>query len=238
VKWFKHISATHSDPDFMEAEMSYGASASYVFWRTLEILAKENSVDKPLKISEKVFKMYFPAIKTGTLWRVLGFFSYKRRINLLQMEGGYITIFCPKLLELSSTYTEKVRREFDQGSTNSDPKKKKKKEKKKKNILSTGGGEPPPKEKGLVFHDIDENTLWKRRQPISLAQNEEEYLSCCRWWFEKAPKSYYRSLDEDLECDSVQWAKKTYVWLENTGQRRKLMSKLLINFCKPKFKKE
>jgi len=136
MKWFKHLSATHSDPDFMEAEMIFGTAGPYVFWRTLEILAKEDAVEEPLEINKKVFRRYFPGIKSGTLWKVLGYYSDKRRINIVHKAEEYITIFCPKLCDISSDYSSKVRRDSESTEVKYPPQKKKenKKKKEKENI--------------------------------------------------------------------------------------------------------
>ena len=88
MKWFKHLTTSISDPDIMESELRFKANGPYVFFRTLEILAREDCIDKPLQIHFKVFKAYFPSTSAKVLLKVLQYFSEKSRISYTKVENN------------------------------------------------------------------------------------------------------------------------------------------------------
>jgi len=118
MKWFKHLVNSTSDPNLMEAELKFKANGTYVFWRVLEILAREDILVKPLIMNFKVFKSWFPAISSKKLKDILQFFCDKKRISVEYINGD-IKIFCKKLSVISSNYTKKVQRDYEE-STNSE----------------------------------------------------------------------------------------------------------------------
>ena len=113
MNWFKHLVTSTSDPDIMESEVKFKTAGPYVFWRVLEILAREDALDKPLVMDFKAFKMWFPSVSCNKLKEILRYFSSKKRINGSIVEN-IITIHCCKLSDISSNYTKKIRREYDQ----------------------------------------------------------------------------------------------------------------------------
>ena len=108
MKWFKHLSASFHDPDIMESELQFGAKGPHIFWRTLEILSAEDAVDKPLAVNFKVFKQWIPSCKPSTIKLVLDWYALRKRLQISYQEES-ITIFCPKLSDISSDYSRKVR---------------------------------------------------------------------------------------------------------------------------------
>jgi hypothetical protein len=109
MKWFKHLVNSTSDPDLMEAELKFKANGTYVFWRLLEILSREDALDKPLIINFTVFRNWFPSISKQNLIKILSFFDQKSRITY-SLLGENISVYCNKLSIISSEYTNKVRR--------------------------------------------------------------------------------------------------------------------------------
>jgi len=108
MKWFKHWSTSTSDPDLMESEVRFKAAGPYVFWRTLEVLSKEDATENALNINFKVFKTFFPSTSANKLKEILEYFDKKSRI-FVNYEDENILIFCNKLAVLSSDYNAKVR---------------------------------------------------------------------------------------------------------------------------------
>jgi len=109
MKWFKHLVGSTSDPDLMESETLFKSDGTYVFWRVLEILSREDVFQEPLVINFATFHLWFPAISKKKLIKVLDFFNKKKRI-LYHFEDENISIFCDKLLVISSDYAAKLQK--------------------------------------------------------------------------------------------------------------------------------
>ncbi len=107
MKWFKHLVGSTSDPDLMEAETLYKANGTYVFFRTLEILAREDVFKAPLIMNFDAFRLWFPAISKRKLIEILQFFDKKNRFSF-QLLGKNISIYCDKLSTISSDYAVKI----------------------------------------------------------------------------------------------------------------------------------
>ncbi len=113
MKWFKHLANSTSDPDLMESEVRFKSAGPYVFWRVVEILAREDALDGPLIMNFKVFRSWFPSVSVNKLREILQYFGEKERITG-KRDGENIIIHCPKLLEISSGYALKLRRKSEQ----------------------------------------------------------------------------------------------------------------------------
>lgn len=107
MKWFKHLTASTSDPDLMESESLFKAAGPYVYWRTIEILARENVLKDNFEMDFKAFKLYYPSVSKNKLKQILKFFSQKKRF-FLKYNGENISIFCHKLSTISANYKGKV----------------------------------------------------------------------------------------------------------------------------------
>jgi len=110
----------------MESEIKFGTAGPYVFWRTLEILAREDAIEEPLVVNFKVFKAWFPSTSAPKLLKVLSYFDHKLRISCSK-DGDDIKIFCDKLALISDTYTKYIRRNVEATAKNSCARRKKKK---------------------------------------------------------------------------------------------------------------
>jgi len=107
VKWFKHLVASTGDPDLMESEVRFKADGPYVFWRAVEIMAREDAHCKPLTINRRVFEMYFPSVSAKRLRTILSYFQDKKRFTVRYSEENLV-IFCDKLSTISAPYAAKV----------------------------------------------------------------------------------------------------------------------------------
>ena len=127
MNWFKHFVNSTSDPDLMESETKFKTAGPYVFWRTLEILSRENALKEPLVMDFSTFKMWFPSISKPKLKEILIFFTKKRtnfdkipRITCSWFEKS-ISIHCEKLSSISSDYIKKIQSKNGQCPKKSDP---------------------------------------------------------------------------------------------------------------------
>jgi len=85
--------------------------------------------------------------------------------------------------------------------------------------------------KKIKFSEIN-GVEWRKAQPISFNQSDEDYLKTAKWWIENAPDSYWREINERLNCDSFMAAKEAFTWLENSGEKRDFMGKLMFTFIR------
>lgn len=109
MKWFKHISDSHNDPDLNVAWDKFGDKAVILFWITLELYAKEfdkNSADKDgfIPITNWFHFQNQTRMKRKSIQNVLVFFASKNRI-LLKPDKDYVFIKIPKFIELADNYT-------------------------------------------------------------------------------------------------------------------------------------
>jgi len=108
LKWFKHLSDSHNDPDLSVAWDKFGDAGIIVFWVTMEMYAKEfEHLDKKgdgfLKIGLKNYRRTLRKtfIKVES---ILNFYQKKSRI-FFKIEGDYILLKIPKFIELSDNYS-------------------------------------------------------------------------------------------------------------------------------------
>jgi hypothetical protein len=111
VKWIKHLVDSGDDPDIMDAVNIFGPAGYYVFFRTLELMAREFSVDTPgenifsIPILRKKFQISFKKVE-----EILKFFDEKDRIKVKFLNGDKllsIHLKCEKLKELSDEFTQR-----------------------------------------------------------------------------------------------------------------------------------
>ncbi|MCK4521386.1 MAG: hypothetical protein KAU20_02345 [Nanoarchaeota archaeon] len=135
--WFKHIARSTSDPDILESIFTFGSDGYFVFFNTLEVLSRENCVEKPLSINFDAYHSYFPRVTKRKLKEILTFFEGKKRFFLkknskkIPFFDKSFSISCNKLSALSDTYTKNVRRKLSQSDNNVSNKKQNKKRTKK-----------------------------------------------------------------------------------------------------------
>ncbi len=111
MKWLKHLVDSGDDPDIGEAIVRFGPYGYYVFFRTLEVMAREFDVANP---GVNTFPVDYLRKKYTQRWsftrRALEFFSSKGRIKIeFGVDNGLetITLNCPKLRDLCDEYTQK-----------------------------------------------------------------------------------------------------------------------------------
>ena len=111
VKWYKHLVDSGDDPDIDSAVILFGSDGYYVFFRTLEIMAREFDIESPGKnifLWEFLRKKY--RISGRKLTKILSFFHQKNRIFFRVFKDGkndMVELNCPKLKSLSDEYTQK-----------------------------------------------------------------------------------------------------------------------------------
>jgi len=108
LRWFKHLSDSHNDPDLSVAWDKFGDAGVTVFWVTMEMYAKEfehldKNSDGFLKIGLKNYRRTLRKtfIKVES---ILNFYQKKSRI-FFKIEGDYILFKIPKFIELSDNYS-------------------------------------------------------------------------------------------------------------------------------------
>lgn len=111
MKWYKHLVDSGDDPDIDSAVILFGPDGYYVFFRTLEIMAREFDVENPGKnvfLWEFLRKKY--RISARKLRKILSFFHQKNRILFRVFNDGrneMVELNCPKLKSLCDEYTQK-----------------------------------------------------------------------------------------------------------------------------------
>ena len=115
MRWFKHLVDSGDDPDLQEAIYYFGSDAYYVFFRTMEIMAREYKEETPgfnCFLFETYRKKY--RISGRKLMTILEFFDQKKRILVRTFDKDkniYIELNCPKLKELTERKsTDSVRK--------------------------------------------------------------------------------------------------------------------------------
>lgn len=113
MKWFKHLTASGSDPDIGAVIDEFGFKGYYLFFRTVEVMSIEFDVENPGKNTFNFhwFLDQFPRkIDRKTLINFLNSTQKKRRIYY-SLNGKDIHLNCPKLKDLTDEYTEKIVRQ-------------------------------------------------------------------------------------------------------------------------------
>ena len=115
MKWLKHLVESGDDPDIMEAIIRFKSDGYYVFFRVLEIMAREFNVEKP---GVNTFAVDVLRKKLSVSWqktvKILQFYHKKKRIFVSFSKRcgiNHITLNCPKLKELCDEYTQKILKE-------------------------------------------------------------------------------------------------------------------------------
>jgi hypothetical protein len=109
--WYKHLSASGNDPDIDDSVSKFGPAGYYVFFRTLEVMAREFDVKKPgfNRFSVEFFRKKFRISWQKTV-KILNFFDQRKRIFMkhCELDGmPAIELNCPKLKKLCDEYTAK-----------------------------------------------------------------------------------------------------------------------------------
>jgi len=107
MKWFKHLTASGSDPDIGELMDALGFEGYYLFFRTIEIMSIEFDINNPgqSSFSFKWFLDQFSRkITRKKLIAFLDITNKKKRI-LYSLNGTVIHLNCPKLKNLTDEYT-------------------------------------------------------------------------------------------------------------------------------------
>ena len=123
MKWFKHLTASRTDPDIGAIMDRFGYKGYFLFFRTLEIMSDEFSVENPARneFSFKWFLSQFPRnIDRKTLVKFYGFCqnSLEKKRIIYSLNGKTISINFPKLKDLTDDYTSRVVRSKSEVSTN------------------------------------------------------------------------------------------------------------------------
>ena len=111
MKWYKHLVDSGDDPDIDSAVILFGSDGYYVFFRTLEIMAREFDIQNPGKnifLWEFLRKRY--RISGRKLLKILSFFHQSDRIFCRVFKDGnkdMIELNCPKLKQLCDEYSQK-----------------------------------------------------------------------------------------------------------------------------------
>lgn len=107
MKWFKHLTASGSDPDIGELMDEIGFEGYYLFFRTIEIMSTEFNIDNP---GQNLFNFgwflsqFSRKITKKKLINFLEITSKNKRI-FYSMNGKFIHLNCPKLKNLTDEYT-------------------------------------------------------------------------------------------------------------------------------------
>ena len=114
MKWFKHFSDAHNDPDLVVARDKFGDAAWVIYWTILEMYAKE--FDKAsaenggkLLLSWSDFRLK-TRYKAKSIQNVIGFYQRKSKMKV-EWEGEYMVVQIPRFIELADDYTRKHRKQ-------------------------------------------------------------------------------------------------------------------------------
>jgi len=181
--WFKHLVNSTSDPDLMESETRFRANGPYVFWRTVEILAREDALKGPLVMDFATFARWYPSVSKPTLRKILEFFNEVRRKKdgfpriTSSFLGDTVSIFCDKLADLSSNYTKKVRTKDGHSTDNVCPIEVDREVDGEKEVRE--GGTPAPKSSRFQAPDVEQVTEYckERRNGIDAQRFVDHYTS-------------------------------------------------------------
>lgn len=243
MKWFKHISDSLDDPDISESVVRFGADGYLVFFRTLEVMAREFDENQPgvNQFSVEVFRKKFPYTWPKTR-RILEYFSAKKRIiiTLFHTNGlEHIRLECPKLRELSDIYTKRlVRSKFEHECAHAEHtgshhrsrrEKQKEKEKENKNPEACGPGD----DADIPFDQIVEayhqelpdlphcSALTKTRKAfVRHRWSEDDAHQNVEWW-----RGYFQSVNNmpHLKGDNERGWTADFEWLVRPSNMLKVL---------------
>lgn len=108
MRWFKHISNSHNDEILSELMDEFGAEGYGVWWLILEKIAQlmDESDRTSARFSVKLWAS-FAKVSAKKLQNIVNFLEKKQRF-LINREGNYLTIDCPKLLKYRDEWTERL----------------------------------------------------------------------------------------------------------------------------------
>jgi len=210
MKWFKHLTASGTDPDIGAIVDKFGFKGYYLFFRTLEIMSTELSVENPAENSFNFhwfLDQFSRKIDRKTL---LNFFDFTSKIGRIYytLNGKTITIKCPKLKDLTDEYTDKMMKQKSGVNRDSIGSKsgvnpahrRKKKEIRSKNVskdtyIYTADFEEFWKEYPLKKEKQDAFSKWKKlkqSQKEEVLKSIKNYIADCQYYnrFFKHPKTY------------------------------------------------
>lgn len=185
MKWFKHLTASGSDPDIGSIVDEFGFKGYYLFFRTVEVMSIEFDVENPGKNTFNFhwFLDQFPRkIDRKTLINFLNSTQKKRRIYY-SLNGKDIHLNCPKLKDLTDEYTEKIVRQKSGQNPDKIPIKvgiksrtKNKKEEVRSNIYTPQFNKfwaeyPNKKEKDVAFEVFERLKEKEKQQVVMAARN-------------------------------------------------------------------
>ena len=115
MRWFKHLTASRTDPDIGTIIDRFGYKGYFMFFRTLEIISDEFDIENPGKITKnfKWFLEQFPRnIDKKTLVNFYNFCqnSLEKKRIIYTLNGKNIELNFPKLKDLTDDYTSRVLR--------------------------------------------------------------------------------------------------------------------------------
>lgn len=107
MRWFKHISNSHTDEIMAELMEEFGAEGYGVWWLILEKIAllMDESDRTSARFSVKVWAS-FVKVSPRKLQNIVEFLEKNKRI-ITHLEDKYLTIDCPNLLKYRDEWTER-----------------------------------------------------------------------------------------------------------------------------------
>jgi len=108
MKWFKHSTDSHDDPDISDAMDEFGQVGYSAFFILLEIYGKEfNHLDKDgwLTLSRR-FVARKLRISSTKVEKLLNFYSERQRIAF-KMDGNRVVFNIPQFIEIASNWTKR-----------------------------------------------------------------------------------------------------------------------------------
>jgi len=216
MKWFKHLTASRTDPDIGDIIHRFGYKGYFIFFRTLEIISDEFCIETPGEITKnfKWFLDQFPRnIDKKTL---LNFYQFcennleKKRI-ICRQNGKTITVKFPKLKDLTDDYTSRIVRSDSEVSSEL--------------VRNESGMNPVHKNKEVRIKNKD---IKKEEKNKSIARNENR----------SKPSSISFDFDSQLwegisDKDKELWAK-TYPACDIDRELLKMADWLISNPTKRK----
>jgi hypothetical protein len=108
MRWFKHISNSHNDEILSELMDEFGAEGYGVWWLILEKIAllMDESDRTSARFSLKLWAN-FAKVSAKKFQSIINFLEKNQRI-LINREGNYLVIDCPKLLKYRDEWTERL----------------------------------------------------------------------------------------------------------------------------------
>lgn len=224
MKWLKHMVDSGDDPDIGILMNKFGNRGYYMFFRTLEIMAREFDVHNPGKNTfdfRWLLARYHGRVGAKLLQSFFKVTTQMKRIKC-KINGEKISLNCPKLKELADEYTEKQlkkiginsRPESGQNPEQRSRSKKKEVDKEDKNIL----------------YEKEFDKLWKSYPEEGRFDSKEslkKFKAICGQGKLKAFKQITNGYLQFLEHQRVnekfpQKAKHLKTWLNNWEGEREL----------------